>query len=1135
MTHRDPTCRRRDRGQQGVSLVIVIAFMGIVSVFLVALIAFSSTATKSAASNASAQTKRFAADSALKAAINYVAKTPDVGRDTGLFPGDPACGYRVPASQTGSIPVTVTCAAVAGAKSGAPVETGKVPDYALLLLGQRYGDVPSYSPCTGSLTDRRDPKAAEVGLLLDSISLRKSGGSTTCVRNANAIDTLTINGKVRSNAPVRVNDGQLNIKNGDIVAGSSPLFFGSSTPYACTPNRVTFLTGTNTCTRTTVSGSAATATDPNNPGETLFTDPAREGATDASAWRQGIVNWSAPKVSINGAPPALLSSYNEAALTSACNKNQNVMRFYPGLYTSAGDLNRIFGNSNCSRGADLLHSGIYWFGPAENDTVDFSPTTFSLGVLAASGTPKQGVYAFDFRDSSGGIGCGALENTNYPHRWCVKANPDIDGGPTIVGGWPKDWDPTAVNALPGNSTASSQQVTLSSATAVDTLGANVWDTPDNARTFNDGTVATYRPTLKFSTDRPIQLSNFGSVSAVQSGGKLSFSVRHQESRSANLSQPKMTLSTTDRGTVIDCGAFNVPKSTDTQSDTADALQTNIVSTDPTADTTTVLTDAQRNQIRSCFQNGERIRKWQVLGDSGNRGSCGQPEWLAWLLCPDNTKPRVFLDGIQISVESPTGGFFNSSAPVPAVYCDDTKPGVQFIFGGDSTIHLGTGALQICAGPPPVTDLENYQQIAVWGQPQNFGTVKNGSSQTLYRMGKLGKSSLVATTATSSTSCPTVIGISTCLFGQPTWRTSASLGVLPGKAYTPPTNPNERPTANWYGGISLATTTGTVTLSGFGKLAPFTDTTTCAATDAARSANLCYVTGQTLARAQLKVNYNSDCAALVSAFCLPTAGKLDYTINLSSGAPCTGQLPSSPVMRWFSLDVTSCLDNIAKVNSITNVSLKFNCNVCTGNVKKLEGAELIIDFNGTGNVITPATGCKTGQMGFGSGVGDTAVNETSYFSATQGTDCALISGAPASVGSDVTSPDIVSRTGRVSVLGTIYAPSDALEMADGDIDYPLASRGVVARHLRVRAAETRPLYGDPMIDGVIDKSPFDRQTELAACIRQSTDITTPCGSAAGDKVLARAGVRFTVDTTATALPSTQRLRLPIVEWWNSEIQ
>ena len=126
-------------------------------------------------------------------------------------------------------------------------------------------------------------------------------------------------------------------------------------------------------------------------------------------------------------------------------------------------------------------------------------------------------------------------------------------------------------------------------------------------------------------------------------------------------------------------------------------------------------------------------------------------------------------------------------------------------------------------------------------------------------------------------------------------------------------------------------------------------------------------------------------------------------------------------------------------------------------------------------------------------------------------------------------------GRISVKGTIYAPSSAIEIDDNDIAYPLATRGAILRHLRISGAKARAGYTDPMFGGELDTNPAARQTVLTACVQTAAVRATtlasrlPCGENAGDVVLAKAGVRFLTPETPGA-----QANAAVIEWWSDRV-
>ena len=92
----------------------------------------------------------------------------------------------------------------------------------------------------------------------------------------------------------------------------------------------------------------------------------------------------------------------------ACPSSGNLVTFEPGWYDDAKSLSQL--TSTC-KGTDGLGAD-FWF--------------------------KPGLYYFDFRSSYGAYNC-ADGGGSQTDEWCVG---NAKGNPRIVGGTPKDWDPT---------------------------------------------------------------------------------------------------------------------------------------------------------------------------------------------------------------------------------------------------------------------------------------------------------------------------------------------------------------------------------------------------------------------------------------------------------------------------------------------------------------------------------------------------------------------------------------------------------------------------------------------------------------------------------------------------------------------
>lgn len=1115
--------RTRSRDEGGSVLVTVLAVIAVLAVILSALVGLTNASQRATKSFKDQRNDRYEGDAAIKAAVNWAAAKSDVGRDPEYFTGpnaDPACAYVVPAS--GTLPsVVVTCAAEAGSGSGVPADTGKTPAQALLLLGQRYGESVYNSPCTNS--SRADRKSGEVGLRLNSGRLGSSGGNIVCQFPSSgqfdASKPFQVKGAIKSNGPVVADQGKLVVLNPDkVTAGSSPLF-GSQACVAA-PGAQIQVQAAASCDLVAAArnranpASGAPASDPWNPGETLFTDPAVTGSNTAE-WRQGTINWRAPQVSINGGAPIPLTITTPLA---ACTGTQSdLVRFYPGWYSSAAALNRIFNDTD---GGKTCKSGVFWFPPAAD-----SSDTISAAVPDPA-QAQQGVYLFDFRDTgtgtdNTGIVCQYFQNTNYPHRWCLDAS-TADGGARVVGGWPAGWDPTTQI---GSTGSASTTVSLGAAQA-STDGSSTWYTGGSANNATgasslDGTYAKYDPIFT-SVNRSLVLSNYArKLTAVDPAGNPSITVRHREHRSTYLDPPNVTVSTTDRGIAVDCGRYAVPKSYDSSPSSGgngtDQPRTDVISTDPGVSTIS-LSVAQRATLKSCFQSAERVNniklKWSVTGNYTN---------INWSN-PFGGPPNLFLDGMDVQVQVPTGGWFPTGGNTKAVYCDPkAEAGVQFIFGGDSTVHAGQASMQLCAGQAPQNPSQ-YQQIAVWGQPQNFLTKDNGGSQVETRVGKTGRSSLVPTTQSQvAYTCQW----NACGLTQPIIN-SGDRALASGSPYTDPADPVADVSAEYDMGytwtlLGAGDTTLTGKYSGYGGVKAYAS---CNA-----SKDLCIDTAtQKVDRVELKVAYNSNCGVFGSndaPYC-PGAGKVSIKVKNASGSTtyCSrdDSLPANRLTMWQSIDVSACLDlgtgdSTARINDVS-VEITPECVYCFSIKKKIATVELIPTIGAktaAAKTVLPSGGCRTSPSGYSAGVGDAAVltsipDSGSWISLTtsdaHSRDCALISG------------------GRVSINGTIYSPSDALEIADTDSRYPFASRGIVARHLRIRSYNTPLSPQEPAISNSIDSTPKPREATFVACVRADTTKTEACGTLSGDRVLTRARFGFGLDNSkASAVPG--------IVWWSTD--
>lgn len=192
---------------------------------------------------------------------------------------------------------------------------------------------------------------------------------------------------------------------------------------------------------------------------------------------------------------------------------------------------------------------------------------------------------------------------------------------------------------------------------------------------------------------------------------------------------------------------------------------------------------------------------------------------------------------------------------------------------------------------------------------------------------------------------------------------------------------------------------------------------------------------------------------------------------------------------------------------------------------LDGIELEVTIAPTDTSkpwLTPQSGCIVAHPNYNSGEGTP--------------DCAIIR-STGSFLNDTWTWSSGSRegqgVGRFAVHGTIYAPSAAVDVDDGDAAYSLVERGAVLRHLRISGYGQRSGTDNPAIGHHVDRTPLPRDALFVACRRTPANENAPdaCGSLAGDTVLTKARVRFEIDPSAS-IPEQDKARVPKIEWWST---
>lgn len=682
--------------------------------------------------------------------------------------------------------------------------------------------------------------------------------------------------------------------------------------------------------------------------------------------------------------------------------------FEPGWYDDANALNALFKASACK-------GKTFWFAPARGTDGNLLGANY-----------QQGLYYFDFTTSWNG-GCNWFnDNSTTKHQWCI--GDDYDHNQTVIGGTPLGWSPFAQS---GGGTPTIE-ITQSQ---VDSFGTTFWNNSGNA-TKIDGNVASYNNEI-VAIDRPITLKNFSPKVASGAYNASAFNIKVAHNTPNKYSAPKLTVSyDSSLFGSKNCGTFTLNK--------GDYLAV-----------PDQLKVADQQQLARCLNHGDKINTVKVRW---NVGGCN-------FFCFGNP-PR--LDGMTLVPDSyPDQPQFPSSAS-----CDATKPGVQFIFGGDSHVYVADGQMELCAGPAaddPATPNQNEaltsQQIAFYGvpavEPLRPTTVAQASGGNTTGTASRDNAKRIAEPEAADRGDGAAIsyGTGNCGFCSKTIKGGLTLTF---------------PAASIPAGTEVKSVRVRAAYNSHGIFTgPELELPGCGTMGFGASHGIPQIDGNT--------------QATKDADCLKTAVTTGFTAT------------------WWARATVVCGFGICGQRNFTD---------------HLDGVEIIIDVQSktpnaaSGPVPVPNGGCVYGAP--------------NYWGASQGGDgtCAIIM-ADRTANPFNSSQD--SR-GKFSALGTIYTPSAAISIDDDQVEYPFFGRGLVARTLMFRGFKYKnkvPVGDVPPID----KSQKPRQVLFQACTRPgltATD-TRPCGSVAGDTVMSRALVRYEVDKTVADV--TKRARIPKVVWWS----
>jgi hypothetical protein len=221
-------------------------------------------------------------------------------------------------------------------------------------------------------------------------------------------------------------------------------------------------------------------------------------------------------------------------------------------------------------------------------------------------------------------------------------------------------------------------------------------------------------------------------------------------------------------------------------------------------------------------------------------------------------------------------------------------------------------------------------------------------------------------------------------------------------------------------------------------------------------------GYTVSSVELRSSYDPKDASGANA----PQFQIQATNGSSYCGPTAVDTGSGSQARTY--DVTSCLTTGNRIAGAFDVKwLAKGTGSCSGTAcPQLDGIELIVTLDPTDpdTTLRPQNSCITSSPNLWYGVSSP--------------DCSLLR---------VDAPfwDALSlRRGRMSVKGTIYAPSASIDIDDTDVWYPLASRGLIARHLRIRGFQYHSGYNEPAFSNWLDSTAAGREVVFYACSKDS---------------------------------------------------
>ncbi|MCB1256167.1 MAG: hypothetical protein KDB26_03630 [Microthrixaceae bacterium] len=961
--------------------------------------------------------------------------------------------------------VTVSCAAEAGSGSGRPADVGLTPPEALLMLGSRHNE-----PGPNNI--------AKCSGILDLVGNWFTSGwaSFTGQNNLGNVGRFEPSARFGS----QLNDGfwscgartrsyQEFLVEGKVVAAGKIEVVSGGKLTAVKADKSVLAGGTVARYGCTVNVAPACSTPGTRAdGSPEDSDPARP-VPPAQNPTDIKPEWQAlPIAGLQEQTKAWFLDADGGTTTqaTACAGADRTIVFKPGWYKNASFLNGFTANPAC---ADTT----FWFAP------DAGPD----GKLLTD-DDVSGAFLLDFRQGTA-QSCHGSEAVIS--QWCIGgANTQ---NPRVVVGSPDGWNPINPSGSGPSSTGRILTEVKTAGTVDNDLSVRWWDW-QKAQSIN-GEYARYQPCNVFglfncpSFDRAIRMRNFTTKvtgppisEPGHPAGRLFVDIAYGMSNTNGLNPELVIEAVSSQSGRKSCGTYPIAK-----------LSYNGSGAIPT----TSLSASQAEALAAAcgrvdLINGLEI-KFQAKGNTWNSGT-----------------PQIFLDGVKIRYETFSGASFPYVDPTAVdgaaakSDCDPRKPGGQLIFTGDSHVYVADGSLEVCAGPYP-TSPANHQSIGVFAVPAVAPVVpsrawyESGDNTTI----KTNDGHTLPSRSGNEDNAYAIEAANDLRIGEAAGRRQVSIKY------------GSNGNSNYTNGDIR------VKMAGYSPPAGFE-----------------------VKRVDLRVSYNpnSQCAL----WCVASEPARFTIRRVSSGGSVDWpgfDLPKNPGTLQYANNTSKltiytagAADNKISLATLASGqefvhSARANCIlwICGTNwTDYLEGIEMDVTLqptaaNANTPMLIPQSGCT--------------VAHPNYESGDSLPDCAVMKADTRDSTEAFTVPFQSNRegywAGRYSVKGTIYAPSSAIEIDDGDYAYPLATRGVVVRHLRVSGWKSRPNYSGIPISNNLDTTPAPRDATFIACEQSAARKTAAakCESNQGDKILAASRVRFEVNSAA------KTASVPKVQWWSTD--